>query len=210
MDPVTTITGRMVPLMRANIDTDQIVPHRFLKRVERSGFGEVLFFDWAHDEAGEPAPDFILNHPGRKGAAVLVAGPNFGSGSSREHAAWAIQDYGFEAVVAPSFADIFRQNCHKIGLLPVELEAGEVAMLANAASDPGAEATIDLAAQTLTAPGLRASFDIDPFVKQAFLEGLDDIDRTLEREVTIAAHERVRPAYLPTIPPPRREQRRRP
>lgn len=200
MQPVTTITGRMVALPGANIDTDQIVPQRFLKRVERSGFGEVLFFDWAHRPDGEPDLDFVLNRPEHRGATVLVTGPNFGSGSSREHAAWAIQDFGFRAVVAASFADIFRANCHKVGVLPVVLTGDQVARLMEAiAADPATEVTIDLAAQTVTAPDLRAMFDIDPFVKEALREGLDDIDRTLKRETSIAAHERARPAYLPRI-----------
>jgi 3-isopropylmalate/(R)-2-methylmalate dehydratase small subunit len=201
MDAVRTVRGRAVPLMQANIDTDQIVPHRFLKRVERSGFGEVLFHDWAHDDRGRPDPDFALNRPEYRGAAILISGPNFGSGSSREHAAWAIQDSGFRAVIAPSFADIFRQNSHKIGLLPVPLDAEVVDRLAAAATgDPAVEITIDVEAQTVSGPGIKGSFDIDPFTKQAFLEGIDDIDRTLEREVTIAAHERVRPSHLPTVP----------
>ena len=201
MEAVSVITGTAAPLPGANIDTDQIVPHRFLKRVARSGFGEVLFFDWAHDADGNPTPEFVLNRPERQGVSVLVAGPNFGSGSSREHAAWAVQDFGFRAVIAESFADIFRGNCHKVGVVPVVLTGAEVTDLMNRVTDdPALEVTVDLPAQTVTAGTFRASFDIDPFVKQAFIEGLDDIDRTLEREVTIAAHERVRPGYLPSIP----------
>ena len=201
MEPVSVITGTAAPLPGANIDTDQIVPHRFLKRVARSGFGEVLFFDWAHDTDGNPDPDFVLNRPERQGVSVLVAGPNFGSGSSREHAAWAVQDFGFRAVIAGSFADIFRGNCHKVGVLPVVLDGDRVGELMDlVTAEPALEVTVDLPAQTVTAGSFRASFEIDSFVKQAFLEGLDDIDRTLEREVTIAAHERVRPGYLPTIP----------
>jgi len=200
MEPVTVITGRAAPLLQPNIDTDQIVPHRFLKRVERSGFGEVLFHDWAHLPDGSPDPDFPLNRPEHRGAAVLLAGPNFGSGSSREHAAWAIQDHGFRAVVAPSFADIFRSNSHKIGLLPVVLEAGEVARLADlVAADPATEITIDLPAQRVTAPGFDAPFEVDPFVKHSLVEGIDDIDRTLAHEGAITAFERARPAYRPTL-----------
>lgn len=200
MEPVTVITGRAAPLLQPNIDTDQIVPHRFLKRVERSGFGEVLFHDWAHLPDGSPDPDFPLNRPEHRGAAVLLAGPNFGSGSSREHAAWAIQDFGFRAVVAPSFADIFRSNSHKIGLLPVVLDTGEVSRLAAlVAADPATEITVDLPAQRVTAPGFDAAFEIDPFVKHSLVEGIDDIDRTLVHEDAIAAFERARPDYRPTL-----------
>ena len=127
MEPVQTITGQAMPLPLANVDTDQIIPKQFLKRVERSGFGEYLFYDWARDAEGEPDPEFILNDPAYQNAAVLVAGPNFGSGSSREHAPWSLEDWGFDAVIAPSFADIFYSNCTKIGLLPVVLTTEEVA-----------------------------------------------------------------------------------
>ena len=127
MDPVGLIQGQMAPLPRANVDTDQIIPKQFLKRVERTGFGPFLFYDWAYDTEGELIPDFVTNRPEYANAKVLVTGPNFGSGSSREHAPWALEDWGFEAIIAPSFADIFRNNCHKIGLLPVELTDAEVA-----------------------------------------------------------------------------------
>jgi len=203
MQAVRSIRGRAVPLMQANIDTDQMVPQRYLKRIERAGFGEFLFYDWAHDAVGNADPDFPLNRPEFAGASILITGPNVGCGSSRQHAAWAVQDRGFEAVVAASFADIFRQNCRQIGVLPVELPAETVERLAAAvAGDPSIEISVDVESQTVTAPRLTGRFEIDPFTKQAFLEGIDDIDRTLEREVTIAAHERVRPSHLPTVPTP--------
>ena len=156
MDPVTTITGKAMPLPLANVDTDQIMPKQFLKRVERSGFGEYLFYDWARDEEGELDPGFVLNDPAYAGAQVLVAGPNFGSGSSREHAPWALEDWGFRAVVAPSFADIFYNNCTKIGLLPVVLTDDEVATLTEIAGDPENQVTVDLATQTVSATGFSA------------------------------------------------------
>ena len=200
MEPVVTITGTMAPLMRASIDTDQIIPKQFLKRVDRSGFGPYLFYDWAHDAEGEPRPDFVLNRPERVAAVVLVTGPNFGSGSSREHAPWAIQDRGFRAVIAPSFADIFRNNCHKNGLLPVELAEAEVQQLAALADkNPAAEVSVDLAEQTVTAPGFAAHFDIDPHTKHRLLHGLDDIALTLEHAETIAAFETGRPGFKPTL-----------
>ena len=200
MEPVTTITGTMAPLPRADIDTDQIIPKQFLKRIERTGFGPYLFYDWARDAEGEPDPDFVLNRPEHRDATVLVTGPNFGSGSSREHAPWAIQDRGFAAIVAPSFADIFRNNCHKNGLLPVELPAPDVAALTELAlADPAAEVTIDLAAQTVVAPGVEARFEIDPNVKHRLLAGLDDIALTLQQEASIADFETARPDVKPAV-----------
>lgn len=193
MKPVTVITRTLAPLPRANVDTDQIMPKQFLKRVERSGYGEFLFHDWRRDEE-----DFVLDRPEYRNAGILVTGPNFGSGSSREHAPWGLQDWGFEAVVAPSFADIFRTNCTKIGLLPVELSPKEVQWLMELAeSDPGAEVTVDLADQSVTAPGFEAFFDIDPFTKHRLLEGLDDIGITLGHEEAIADFENRRPGFLP-------------
>lgn len=192
MNPVTVITRTLAPLPRANVDTDQIMPKQFLKRVERSGYGEFLFHDWRRDE------NFVLDRPEYRGAGILVTGPNFGSGSSREHAPWGLQDWGFEAVVASSFADIFRTNCTKIGLLPVELSPKEVQWLMELAeADPAAEVTIDLAEQQVTAPGFEASFEIDPFTKHRLLNGLDDIGITLGHEDMIAAFEARRPGFLP-------------
>ena len=197
MDPVTTITGKAMPLPLANVDTDQIMPKQFLKRVERSGFGEYLFYDWARDEEGELDPGFVLNDPAYAGAQVLVAGPNFGSGSSREHAPWALEDWGFRAVVAPSFADIFYNNCTKIGLLPVVLTDDEVATLTEIAGDPENQVTVDLATQTVSATGFSASFPIDPFTKHCLLEGLDQIALTMRHDDEIAGFEGVRPSFKP-------------
>jgi 3-isopropylmalate/(R)-2-methylmalate dehydratase small subunit len=200
MEPFTTFTGRMMPLMRPNIDTDQIIPTEFLKRIERTGFGRYLFHDWAHLDDGSPDGSFVLNQSEYQGASVLVTGPNFGSGSSREHAPWALQDWGFKAIVAPSFADIFLSNCHKIGLLPVPLSDSETHDLADLAeADPSAEVLIDLEAQTVTAPGMTASFEIDPSVKWALLHGLDEIGRTLESTSLIAAYEQGRPSFMPVL-----------
>jgi len=197
MEPVRTIVGRAAPLPRANIDTDQIIPKQFLKRVERSGFGEFLFYDWARDEEGEFDPSFILNRPEYANAVVLVTGPNFGSGSSREHAPWSLQDWGLRAIIAPSFADIFRSNCTKIGLLPVVLDDEEVTVLTRIASDPSNEVTVDLEAQTVMAPGFTASFEIDAFTKHCLLNGLDEIALTLEHGDEIAAFELGRPPFKP-------------
>ena len=197
MEPVRTITGRAAPLPRANVDTDQIIPKQFLKRVERSGFGEFLFYDWARDAEGELDPQFVLKRPEYADAVVLVTGPNFGSGSSREHAPWSLEDWGFRAVVAPSFADIFSTNCTKIGLLPVVLPDAQVEELTAIARDPHNEVTIDLEHQTVTSDGFRATFDIDPFVKHCLLNGLDDIALTLAHADDIDAFERGRPRYKP-------------
>lgn len=202
MEPVRTITGRVAPLARANVDTDQIIPKQFLKRVERSGFGEYLFYDWARDAEGEMDPDFVLNRPEYSDAVILVTGPNFGSGSSREHAPWSLEDWGFRAIVAPSFADIFSTNCTKIGLLPVVLRDDEVERLTKIAMDPHNEVTIDLASQTVTADGFHAVFEIDPFVKHCLLEGLDDIALTLVHGDDIDAFERDRPRYKPVTSRP--------
>ena len=196
MDPVTQVTGRAVPLDRADVDTDQIIPAAWLKRIERTGFGEGLFSAWRAD------PGFVLNQPQYAGARVLVAGPNFGSGSSREHAAWALQDYGFAAVIAPRFADIFRGNSLKIGLLPVELPAETVEQLmAAVTADPTVEVTVDLEARTVSAPaaGVEAAFEIDDFTRHRLLNGLDDIGLTLQHAGDIAAFESRRPGYLPSV-----------
>lgn len=199
MRPVSIITGQMAPLPRANVDTDAIIPKQFLKRVERSGFGPFLFYEWAYDEEGELIPDFILNQPDYGGANVLVSGPNFGSGSSREHAPWSIEDRGFEAVIAPSFADIFYNNCINIGLLPVALTDEEVATLTQIAQDPDNLVTIDLDAQTVTTIGFEAHFEIDPFAKHRLRNGLDNIALTLEHGAAIDAYEDSRAAFKPTL-----------
>jgi 3-isopropylmalate/(R)-2-methylmalate dehydratase small subunit len=190
----------MAPLPRADVDTDQIMPKQFLKRVERTGYGEFLFHDWRRTPEGDLDPHFVLNKPAYAGAGVLVTGRNFGSGSSREHAPWGLQDWGFRAIIAPSFADIFRSNCTKVGLLPVELSPKEVIWLTELAQeDPAAEVVIDLTEQEVTAAGFRASFEIDPFVKHRLLHGLDDIEITLQRRAEIADFESRRPEYLPVL-----------
>ena len=199
MEPVSVITGSMVPLPRANVDTDQIIPKQFLKRVERTGFGPFLFHDWAHDAEGERDPNFALNRSEHEDAVVLVTGPNFGSGSSREHAPWAIEDRGFRAIIAPSFADIFRTNCAKIGLLAIVLETEEVDRLMDLAAIPGNEVTIDLEAQTVVTTGFDATFEIDPFVKRSLLNGLDEIALTLAHDDHISTFEAERPAHKPSV-----------
>ena len=193
MDAVRRIEGTAVPLDRSDVDTDQIVPARFLKRIERTGFGEFLFAEWRQD------PDFVLNDVRYAGASILIAGANFGSGSSREHAPWALEDYGFRAVIAPSFADIFRNNCCKIGLLPVELPQESVRALMDAVLDePATTIVVDLEALTVTAPSVQESFAFDDFRRWCLLEGFDDIDLTLRHVDEIAAFEARRPAWLPT------------
>ena len=188
MKPFRSVTGRIAVLDRADVDTDQIIPKQFLKRIERTGYGEFLFYDWRQD------PEFELNRPEAAGAAILVAGRNFGCGSSREHAAWALQDYGFDVIVAPSFGDIFAANSMQIGLLTVALPEDQVREL-KAAS----EATVDLEAQTIAADGgSTISFDFDPFRRHKLLNGLDDIGLTLGHEDEIAAYESARPARVDT------------
>jgi 3-isopropylmalate/(R)-2-methylmalate dehydratase small subunit len=184
MRPFHKVTGRVAVLDRADVDTDQIVPKQFLKRIERTGFGEFLFFDWAKE------PDFELNRPEAEGAKILLTGRNFGCGSSREHAPWALQDWGFEAIVAPSFGDIFRTNCVKIGLVPIVLPQDEVKELMQ---EPG-ELTVDLEAQTVGPH----SFEFDPFERHCLLEGLDDVTRALQHGDEIAAFEAAHPPRFAT------------
>jgi 3-isopropylmalate/(R)-2-methylmalate dehydratase small subunit len=193
MEAVRRVEGTAVPLDRSDVDTDQIVPARFLKRIERTGFGEFLFAEWRQD------PSFVLNDPRYEGASILIAGTNFGGGSSREHAPWALEDYGFRAVIAPSFADIFRNNCCKIGLLPVELPQESVRALMDAVlDDPATSIVVDLEALTVTAPSVQESFGFDDFRRWCLLEGYDDIDLTLRHVDEITAFEARRPAWLPT------------
>jgi len=193
MEPIKTVRGTAVPLDRSDVDTDQIIPAEYLKRVERTGFGPFLFAEWRKD------PSFVLNDERYAGASVLITGPNFGCGSSREHAPWAIEDHGFRAVIAPSFADIFRNNCLKIGVLPVELPQESVRALMNAVlDDPATEVVVDLEARTVTAPGVDESFEIDDFTRWRLLEGLDDIGLSLRNETDITAYEARRPAWMPT------------
>ncbi len=200
MDPVRVVEGTLAHLPRNNVDTDQIMPKQWLKRVERSGYGQYLFYDWARDATGELDPEFILNRPEYQHARILVSGANFGSGSSREHAPWGIQDWGFEAVIAPSFADIFYTNCTKIGLLPVSLHPKEVRWLTElSAADPQAMVTVDLPDETVSAEGFLATFDIDPFIKHRLLNGLDDIGLTMKHVADIDAFEAARPSRLPSL-----------
>jgi 3-isopropylmalate/(R)-2-methylmalate dehydratase small subunit len=178
-----SVTSRAAVLDRPDVDTDQIIPKQFLKRIERTGFGEFLFYDWRRD------PAFELNRPEYEGAKILLTGPNFGCGSSREHAAWALQDYGFEVVVAPSFGDIFFSNAVQIGLVPVALDAAELKGLMQSLGD-GGELTVDLEAETISDPaGSLVRFQMDPFVRHVLLNGLDAIARTLQHEDDIAAFE---------------------
>jgi 3-isopropylmalate/(R)-2-methylmalate dehydratase small subunit len=192
MKPFRSVTGRAAVLDRPDVDTDQIIPKQFLKRIERTGFGEFLFFDWRQD------PAFELNRPDCAGAKVLLTGPNFGCGSSREHAAWALQDYGFEVVVASSFGDIFFSNAVQIGLVPVKLPAGELKQLMGSVAD-GGELTVDLEAETITdASGRVVPFTMEPFVRHCLLNGLDAIARTLQHQDDIAAFEARSPAAVST------------
>ena len=194
MEPIKRIVGTAAPLDRSDVDTDQIIPAEYLKRIERTGFGQFCFAEWRKDLG------FVLNRSEYEGAAILIAGENFGCGSSREHAPWALQDFGFEAIIAPSFADIFRENCLKIGLLPVELPPSRVRELMDAiAAEPKTEIAIDLESKSVSAPGLSESFEIDDFTRWRLLEGLDDIGLTLRHAQGIAAYEARREAWLPTV-----------
>jgi 3-isopropylmalate/(R)-2-methylmalate dehydratase small subunit len=193
MQSFTVHTGIVAALQRDNIDTDQIIPKQFLKRVERTGYGEVLFFDWRFDSAGQPDAAFPLNAPQYKGASILLAGKNFGCGSSREHAVWALRDYGFRAVIAPSFADIFANNCLKNGMLTVVLRPAEIAQLAARDAAGLYRLKIDLEqCQVSWNGGFQARFDIDPFSRTCLLEGLDEIGTTLKHEAEIAKYEQKR------------------
>jgi len=191
MEPVMRIEGTALPLDRADVDTDQIIPAQYLKRVERTGFGPFLFDEWRKD------PNFILNDERYAGASILITGANFGSGSSREHAPWAIEDAGFRAIIAPSFADIFRNNCLKIGLLPVELRDESVRALMDAVlDDPATRIEVDLDELTVRAPGLDEVFDMESFTRWRLMEGLDDIGLTLRHVDAIGDFETRRPAWL--------------
>jgi 3-isopropylmalate/(R)-2-methylmalate dehydratase small subunit len=192
MEPIQVIKGPVTSLKRADVDTDQIIPKQFLKRIERTGYGEFLFFDWMKQ------PDFELRRPEYAGAGILLAGRNFGSGSSREHAAWALQDYGFEVVIAPSFGDIFHTNCLKIGLVPIVLPEKDVQTLVHAVTG-GESLTVDLETQAVTGPGdLVVPFEFEPFARESLLQGLDDIALTLKREEKITEYERLHSAPVDT------------
>jgi 3-isopropylmalate/(R)-2-methylmalate dehydratase small subunit len=209
MEPVSVVRGRACPIDANDVDTDQIVPKQYLKRVERTGFGPFAFAEWRYRDDGSPDPGFAMNRPEHAGANVLVAGRNFGCGSSREHAPWALEDAGFAAIIAPSFADIFRTNCGKIGVLCVQLDDRVVRQLFDlVAADPAVEVTVDLAAQTVTVPavgdldGIAVGFDIDQHTKHCLLNGLDDIGLTLEHEDAITTYEASRPGWRPLVPIP--------
>ena len=197
MNPVKTITGTAVPLDRSDVDTDQIIPAVYLKRVERTGFGEGLFAAWRQNDA-----DFVLNKPEFQGGSILIAGPNFGTGSSREHAVWALADYGFQAVVSPRFGDIFRNNATKSGFVPVVVEpvVGE-ALLRAVQANPTLEVVVDVEQRTVSAPaaGIEAPFPLDDFTRYRLLEGLDDIGLTLRHADALAAYEARRPRWMPVV-----------
>jgi len=192
MEPFKTLTSLVAPLDRANVDTDQIIPKQFLKRIERTGYGDFLFFDWRQTPEGKPVPEFVINDPRYKGAQILVAGKNFGCGSSREHAAWALSDFGFRCVIAPTFADIFFSNAGKNGIVLVRLTEEQVDKLLDYAQKiPGYQLTVSLEQQKVTdASGFEASFEIDPFRKFCLLEGLDDIGLTLRHVAALDAYEK--------------------
>ncbi|WP_202080913.1 3-isopropylmalate dehydratase small subunit [Caldalkalibacillus salinus] len=193
MEPFIVHTGKAVPLDRANVDTDAIIPKQFLKRIERTGFGQFLFYDWRYKSDNVINDDFILNHPQYDGATVLIARQNFGCGSSREHAPWALLDYGFRVIIAPSFADIFYNNCFKNGILPIVLTEKEVDTLFTLAQQENGQLTIDLEAQTVNdQQDFHAQFDIDEHRKTSLLKGLDDIGRTLLYADEIEAFEQKR------------------
>lgn len=194
MEPFKRVRGKAIPLDRADVDTDQIIPAQYLKRIERTGFGEYAFEQWRKD------PEFVLNNPAYEGAPILIAGPNFGCGSSREHAPWALEGLGLRALIAPSFADIFRNNCAKIGLLTVVLPQEDVDhLIARAEELPSSEIVVDLEAQTVSTADRTfvRKFTIDPFVRHTLLNGLDDIALTLQEEAAIAAFEGTRADFLP-------------
>jgi 3-isopropylmalate/(R)-2-methylmalate dehydratase small subunit len=191
MEPFRTLTALAAPLDRTNVDTDQIIPKQFLKRIERTGYGEFLFFDWRRTASGEPDPTFPLNEPRYSGAQILIAGKNFACGSSREHAAWALSDFGFRVVIAPTFADIFFSNAGKNGIVLARLSEEQVAtLLQNAKTIPNYRLTVSLEEQTVSDDrGFKATFEVDPFRKYCLIEGLDDIGLTLRHTAALDAYE---------------------
>lgn len=200
MEPVRKIEGRIAPLDRSDVDTDQIIPAVWLKRVERTGFGEGLFSAWREQD-----PTFVLNRPEYEGSKVLIAGPNFGTGSSREHAVWALMDYGFQAVISPKFGDIFRNNATKAGLVPVHIDEEFGAELLEAAEEhPFLEVIIDVETRTVSVPrlGMETTFPLDDFTRHRLLNGLDDIGLTLTHEDDVSAYEANRKPWLPTVDAP--------
>tara|TARA_B110000263_G_scaffold144329_1_gene125196 strand:- start:343 stop:930 length:588 start_codon:yes stop_codon:yes gene_type:complete len=190
------VTGIVAPLDRANVDTDQVIPKQFLKRIERTGFGEFAFYNWRYLEDGVPNPDFILNRAEYQNAPILVAGPNFGSGSSREHAPWALKEFGFMAVIAPSFGDIFRNNCFQNGMAPVILsQAGVDTIMARALRNPGYSLTVDVVDKRVyDEEGFSESFEMEPFRQESLVKGLDEIERSLQNNDVITDFEEAHPA----------------
>ncbi len=201
-EPFSTFTSALIPLPAENIDTDQIIPARFLKTTEKSGLADALFFDWRYDDAGEPRPDFIINQPQMQGRQILLAGDNFGAGSSREHAPWALTSWGIRAILSTGFADIFRNNSLKNGLLPIVVdEDTHRALFAYAADQPDAEYSVDLEAQVVHLPGDQdVPFEVDPFARKMLLEGKDEIGWLLDRGTAIDAWEAANPARIDTRP----------
>jgi 3-isopropylmalate/(R)-2-methylmalate dehydratase small subunit len=206
MRPFTTVRSHACPIDANDIDTDQIIPKQFLKRIERTGFGPFAFFEWRYEADGTPKPDFAMNRPEHEGAEVLVTGRNFGCGSSREHAPWALEDAGFRAIIASSFADIFRNNCGKVGVLCVEASDDEVVrMHAAIAADPATPFEVDLVAQRVVVGGadpFEVAFDVDQHTKHCLIEGLDDIGLTLVHEADIDTYESAREPWRPVVPTP--------
>jgi len=207
VEPVSVVSGRACPIDANDVDTDQIIPKQYLKRVERTGFGPYAFAEWRYLDDGSPNPDFEMNKPEHAGAPIMVAGRNFGCGSSREHAPWALEDAGFRAIIAPSFADIFRNNCGKVGIVAVEVDEAVVRQLFDlVAADPAVQVTVDLEAQRVTAapvgelPGVDVGFDIHPHTRHCLLNGLDDIGMTLQHADAIAEFEANREAWRPKVP----------
>jgi 3-isopropylmalate/(R)-2-methylmalate dehydratase small subunit len=203
MEPLRIHSGLAVPLERPNVDTDQIIPKQFLKRIERSGYGKFLFYDWRYVSDGKPNASFILNEPRYSGATVLIAGRNFGCGSSREHAVWALADYGFRVIIAPSFADIFANNCMKNGMATIVLSESQIAELMRRAQEtPNYQITLDLEKKAIKdATGFSASVEMDEFRRNCLINGLDDIELTLQHEAAIARFERGRKSWM-AVPHP--------
>ena len=201
-EPFTTFSSALIPLPTENVDTDQIIPARFLKTTEKSGLADALFYDWRYDENGDPRPDFVINQPQMQGRAVLLAGDNFGAGSSREHAPWALTSWGIRAILSTSFADIFRNNALKNGLLPIVVDADTHQQLFDQfAAQPDAEVTVDLEAQVVHLPSDQdLAFEVDPFARQMLLEGKDEIGWLLDRRDAIDAWEAANPARVDTRP----------
>ncbi len=211
MRPFTTVRSNVCPILNDDVDTDQIIPKQYPKRIERTGFGPFAFAEQRYEDDGvTPRPGFPMNRPEHAGAEILLSGRNFGCGSSREHAPWALEDAGFRVIIASSFADIFHTNCGKIGVLCVELHEKDIARIAESvAADPSVEVVVDLEAQTVTVPtvgvleGFTCEFPMDPHTRHCLIEGLDDIGLTLEHEPDITAYEQRRPVYRPLVPTPR-------